>query len=99
MLGTNAKERTPPGEAIRVEIDRVLLSPAQRRIEVRPERRRPGRHMVIEGRMHRLLAAARRAARLRWSTAVRHFSAVIDEAADEAGLSMASILLVQARPR
>jgi len=29
-------------------------------------------------------AARRRAARLRWSTAVRHFSAVIDEAADEA---------------
>jgi hypothetical protein len=29
-------------------------------------------------------AARRRAARLRWSTAVRHFSAVIDEAADDA---------------
>ena len=29
-------------------------------------------------------AARRRAARLRWSTAVRHFAAVIDEAADEA---------------
>jgi glycosyltransferase involved in cell wall biosynthesis len=29
-------------------------------------------------------AARRRAARLRWSTAVRHFSAVIDEAADGA---------------
>ena len=29
-------------------------------------------------------AARHRAARLRWSTAVRHFSAVIDEAADEA---------------
>jgi hypothetical protein len=45
------------------------------------------------------LDPARRAARLRWSTAVRHFSAVIGEAADEADLSMASILLVQARPR
>jgi hypothetical protein len=41
---------------------------------------------------------ARRAAQLRWSTAVRYFSAVIDEAADRGGLSMASILLVQARP-
>jgi hypothetical protein len=29
-------------------------------------------------------AARRRGARLRWSTAVRHFSAVIDEAADGA---------------
>jgi len=29
-------------------------------------------------------AARRRAARLRWSTAVRHFAAVVDEAADEA---------------
>jgi hypothetical protein len=45
------------------------------------------------------LDPARRAARLRWSTTVRHFSAVIDEALDEAGLSMASILLVQAWPR
>ena len=48
----------PTWEEIRVEIDRVLLSPAQHRVAGRPERRRAGRHVA----------------------------------------SMASILLVQARP-
>ncbi len=51
-----------------MEIDRVLL-PARRHVESRPGQRRAGRHVVI-------------VVRLRWSTAVRHFSAVIDEAAD-----------------
>ena len=37
----------PAWEEIRVEIDRVLLPPARRRVEGRPGQRRPGRRVVI----------------------------------------------------
>jgi len=42
-----ARRPCPAWEEIRVEIDRVLLPPARRRVEGRPGQRRPGRRVVI----------------------------------------------------
>jgi hypothetical protein len=61
-----------------MEIDQVLPSPAQRRVPGRPGQRRAGRHMVIVA--WRDIASPQAAG----SIAVRHFTAVIDEAADGA---------------